>query len=46
MMPPDIAPLTTSQAIIQGCLFLVAVIAIVGGAQQFYLGSSSSSLST
>lgn len=38
MMPPDTASLTASQAIIQGCLFLVAAIAMFGGALQFYLG--------
>ena len=32
------APLLASQQIVQVCLFIVAVIAIVGGALQMYLG--------
>ena len=31
-------PLTASQAIVSGCLYLVASIALLGGALQFYLG--------
>lgn len=36
-MPSD-APLSLSQHVVQACLFLVAAIAIFGGALQFYLG--------
>ena len=36
-MPAEVA-LTVSQIIVQVCLFLVAAIAIFGGALQFYLG--------
>lgn len=36
-MPSD-APLSLSQHVVQVCLFLVAAIAIFGGALQFYLG--------
>ena len=41
-MPPD-APLTIAQTIVQVCLFLVAAIAIFGGALQFYLGQPDTS---
>ena len=41
-MSPD-APLTLAQTIVQVCLFLVAAIAIFGGALQFYLGQPDTS---
>ncbi|MCX7156512.1 MAG: DUF4345 family protein [Rhodocyclales bacterium] len=41
-MPTEIA-LTTSQAIVQVCLFLVAAIAIFGGSLQMYLGQPDTS---
>jgi hypothetical protein len=37
------APLSTSQAIVQACLFLVAAIAIIGGALQMFLGQPDTS---
>ena len=36
-MPP-VAPLTTSQLVVQVCLLLVSAIAIFGGSLQMYLG--------
>jgi hypothetical protein len=41
-MPPEIA-LTTSQLVVQVCLFLVAAIAIFGGSLQMYLGQPDTS---
>ncbi len=41
-MSPDI-PLSTSQLVVQVCLFLVAAIAILGGSLQFYLGQPDTS---
>lgn len=41
-MPPEIA-LTASQIVVQVCLFLVAAIAIFGGALQMYLGEPETS---
>ena len=41
-MIPD-TPLTLAQTIVQVCLFLVAAIAISGGALQFYLGQPDTS---
>jgi hypothetical protein len=39
---PDV-PLSTSQLVVQVCLFLVAAIAILGGSLQFYLGQPDTS---
>lgn len=36
-------PLTTSQSIVQACLFLVSAIAIFGGSLQMYLGQPDTS---
>jgi hypothetical protein len=41
-MPPE-APLSVSQAVVQVCLFLVAMIAILGGSLQMYLGQPETS---
>ncbi len=41
-MSPDV-PLSTSQLVVQVCLFLVAAIAILGGSLQFYLGQPDTS---
>lgn len=41
-MPSEI-PLTTSQHIVQVCLFLIAAIAVFGGSLQFYLGQPDTS---
>lgn len=41
-MSPDV-PLSTSQPVVQVCLFLVAAIAILGGSLQFYLGQPDTS---
>ena len=41
-MTPE-APLLTSQIIVQCCLFLVAAIAMAGGALQFFLGQPDTS---
>jgi hypothetical protein len=41
-MTPD-TPLTTGQLVVQVCLFLVAAIAISGGALQMYLGQPDTS---
>lgn len=37
------APLTTSQIVVQVCLFLIAAIAVIGGSLQFYLGQPDTS---
>lgn len=37
------APLSVSQVVVQICLFLVAVIAVIGGSLQFYLGQPDTS---
>lgn len=41
-MPPEI-PLTSSQVVVQICLFLAAAIAIFGGSLQMYLGQPDTS---
>ena len=41
-MSPDV-PLSTSQLVVQVCLFLVAAIAILGGSLQFCLGQPDTS---
>ena len=41
-MPAEL-PLSISQHIVQACLFLVAAIALFGGALQFYLGQTDTS---
>lgn len=37
------APLTTSQIVVQVCLFLIAAIAVIGGSLQFCLGQPDTS---
>ena len=41
-MTPE-APLATGQIVVQVCLFLIAAIAMMGGALQFYLGQPDTS---
>ena len=41
-MPADV-PLTVRQVVVQGCLFIVAAIAVFGGSLQMYLGQPDSS---
>ena len=40
---PSTSPMLMSQRIVQGCLFLVAAVAVLGGTLQMYLGQPATS---